>query len=225
MTTSKLSAFESGGTKGQLLPSFQELLPNLKTGDLILYGGDSPLCKRLKRITGSRWSHVAMIARLHQDERPLLWEATANSDLEDVLTGKIQPGVQLVDLENWIVHYAGETAIRRLQVDRTKEMESSLIAFFKEVHGRPYELSRLELLKANYDGLFGGNRQEDLSSLFCSELVAAAYQKVGLLAGKPPSNEYTPRDFSNERQPPLTLLRGAHLEDEVIVYGEPGTAG
>jgi hypothetical protein len=41
-----------------------------------------------------------------------------------------------------------------------------------------------------------GINKEDLSSLFCSELVAEAYQKMGLLTEQLPSNEYIPKDFS-----------------------------
>jgi hypothetical protein len=42
-----------------------------------------------------------------------------------------------------------------------------------EVSGRPYERDEIELLKSACDGKFGENK-EDLSSLFCSELVAEA---------------------------------------------------
>jgi hypothetical protein len=62
------------------------------------------------------------------------------------------------------------------------------------------------LLRAAFSGWFGASRGERLNSLFCSELVAEAYQAMGLLPESPPgrpSNEYTPRDFAR---------RGAKLE-------------
>jgi hypothetical protein len=82
---------------------------------------------------------------------------------------------------------------------------------------RPYEKDKLELIKAAYDGPLGHN-EEDLSSLFCSELVAEAYQKMGLLREPPkglPSNEYTPKDFSEKKG--LVLEKGASLSKEIPI--------
>lgn len=53
----------------------------------------------------------------------------------------------------------------------------------KELSRKPYERSQIELLKAAYEGIGGASSGEDLSSLFCSELVAEAQriaaQKIG----------------------------------------------
>ena len=40
---------------------------------------------------------------------------------------------------------------------------------------------------------------------------------MGLLPLQPPSNQYTPKDFSSDRPTPLPLLMGASLEPEVLV--------
>jgi len=59
---------------------------------------------------------------------------------------------------------------------------------------------------------------EDLSSVFCSELVAEAYQAMGLLDEYPdglPSNEYTPIDFSDQRR--LKLKSGYNLKSELEI--------
>ncbi len=74
----------------------------------------------------------------------------------------------------------------------------------------------MELVKAAYDGPFGRNT-EDLSSLFCSELVAEAYQRLGLLSEAKPANEYTPADFSEKKE--LQLLAGT-LGNEIIIKDE-----
>jgi hypothetical protein len=85
------------------------------------------------------------------------------------------------------------------------------------------------MLRANFDGPFSAVREENLSSFFCSELVAEAYRRMGLLPEHPPANEYTPRDFSSERLTPLPLLLGATLGPEVLVckcpQRGPGTGG
>lgn len=82
--------------------------------------------------------------------------------------------------------------------------------------GREYEQDQIELIKAAYDGPLGRN-SEDLTSLFCSELVAEAYQRLGLLSEEKPSNEYTPAEFSEKRQ--LKLLKGS-LGKEIFLISE-----
>lgn len=59
------------------------------------------------------------------------------------------------------------------------------------------------------------NRQ-DLSSFFCSELVAATYQRMGLLPPLPPSNEYMPVHFVPGQEHRVPLLRGAKLQDTMV---------
>lgn len=61
--------------------------------------------------------------------------------------------------------------------------------------------------------------KDDLSQVFCSELVAAAYQRMGLLESYPPAAGYSPKDFSSEQTNPpgVHLLRRARLSDEKYV--------
>lgn len=94
-------------------------------------------------------------------------------------------------------------------------MHNELIAFRTEVRGRPYEDNKIELIKSAYDGWLGEN-EEDLSSLFCSELVAEAYQRMGLLPDTVASNEFTPRDFSSSTKN-LPLQLDATLSKEHVL--------
>jgi hypothetical protein len=208
--------------KATLLPAFEELRPTLDVGDVLLFSGGGRFSNKIKRFLRSHWSHVALVAREKPGGPLYLWEATQDSDLPDVVSRTARPGVGLFDLETWILHYASETAIRPLHVERTAKMRADLLAFFREVHGRPYERRRLELLRASGKGPWGPNPQPNLSSLFCSELVAEAYQRMGLLPRRPPSNCYTPRDFSSERPQPLPLRLGATLGEEVVVCAAGG---
>lgn len=47
------------------------------------------------------------------------------------------------------------------------------------------------------------------------KLVAEAYQKMGLLNEEIPSNEYIPKDFSNEKH--LNLELGYQLQNEIAI--------
>lgn len=194
--------------------SYDSLRPRVDTGDLILFSGKGGLSAGIKWLTRSRWSHIGMALRLPEWDVVLIWESTLLNDIEDVELGGIRQGVQLSPLSHRITAYEGDVAIRHLEVARTPAMLASLNALRQEVKGRSYEKSHLQLLKSAYDGPFGDNK-DDLSSLFCSELIAEAYQRMGLLPGQPPPNEYTPKDFSEAHS--LPLLRG-RLGPELVVH-------
>jgi len=198
---------------------YTQIRNKLDTGDIVLFSGKGGISAGIKWFTTSKWSHVGMVVRLPDWNMVLLWESTTLSNVADVIDGKAKQGVQLVALSERLRTYGGEAAIRRLSVKRTTAMNNSLMRLRQEVKGRPYEKSKVELVKAAYDGWLGENT-ENLSSLFCSELVAEAYQRMGLLSNSKnalPSNEFTPKDFSAAAAPALKLLKNAKLGKEVSV--------
>jgi hypothetical protein len=182
----------------------------------VLFSGRSRMSEGIKWATFSEWSHVGMVVYMPPGSGPLadtvlLWESTTVDNLKDVLDGVTRCGVQLVLLSDRIQSYPGSVALRRLSVHRDPAMFDALAALRLKLRQRPFEESRLELMRAAFDGPFDlVPGSEDLTSLFCSELVAEAYQAMGLLAehgdGRA-SNEYTPQDFAGD----LPLLRGAVL--------------
>ena len=142
-----------------------------------------------------------MVLRLPGDERPLIWESLRVPVLPDVIDGTMKSGVQLLDLHERIQTCTEDIGIRTLNRPVTQDMYDALLKFREVVRNRPYEKRIVELIRAAWDGPFGQNK-EDLSSIFCSELVAEAYQAMGLLEcdkkGGTPSNEYTPKYFSED---------------------------
>lgn len=200
--------------KPVITPDYDRLRNKLDTGDIVLFAGKGAFSTGIKWFTDSVWSHVGMVVSL--DWGVFLWESTTLSDQIDLDTQLANKGVQLIVLSDRILKYDGEVAIRRLEVERSAGMVEALKALRLELRGKPYEKDTIELIKAAYDGPLGRNT-EDLSSIFCSELVAEAYQRMGLLAEDEPSNEYVPHDFSSERAPQLSLLLDAKLGKEVMV--------
>jgi CRP-like cAMP-binding protein len=67
----------------------------------------------------------------------------------------------------------------------------------------------------------------DLSRVFCSELVAAAYQDLGLLDVYPLANGYNPKDFSSEQTNPpgVHLLKGSRLGAEIMLRDQAESGG
>lgn len=185
--------------------TYAEIRPSLKTGDILLFSGKGMVSGLIRRLTNSKWSHVGMVVRVPEFDMVLSWESTALATVRDVETLQKHRGVQLVGLRDRLALYDGEVQVRQLAHPIGAESLAALGAFRSEVSGRPYEQSKIELLKSVWDG-WGGHNEEDLSSLFCSELVAEAYQRMGLLPGDPPSNEFVPADFKPGRMADQLLL-------------------
>jgi len=193
---------------------YSEIRETLRTGDIVLFSGKGGISAGIKWATLSRWSHVGMILKLVEYDFVTVWESTTLSDVADLESKMPRKGVQLVPLSARINRYDGDIAVRRLQgVEIGADDIRKLMQLRREIAGREYERDKIELIKAAYDGPFGRN-EEDLSSVFCSELVAEAYQRLGLLAEDKPSNEYVPADFSEKRG--LQLLKGS-LGPEILI--------
>jgi hypothetical protein len=179
----------------------------LKTGDIVLFSGKGGASAGIKWATFSRWSHVGMVVVLPEYDLVTVWESSTLATIADMDTRAPNKGVQLVPLSARLEQYDGEIAVRQLMnVEFAQDDIRALMRLRRELAGRRYEEDRIQLVRAAWDHAFGRNT-EDLSSLFCSELVAEAYQRLGLLGEDKPSNEYVPADFSDKRQ--LKLLRGA----------------
>lgn len=199
-----------------------ELAPELRTGDLLLFSGKSWTSEGIKRLTSSVWSHVGLVWRVEDGRHAgtlTVWESTTLADLPDLDTGLARPGVQRVDLRARLRQCFASgyrVGVRQLRPGPDPAMLAALDALRLEVMGRPYEASELELLLAVYEGALGAN-DPALDSLFCSELVAEAYLRMGLLDPAVPANEYTPRDFSSVRK--LRLALGRRLGNQVRITG------
>eukprot|EP01102_Stenamoeba_stenopodia_P014628 TRINITY_DN4881_c0_g4_i2.p1 TRINITY_DN4881_c0_g4~~TRINITY_DN4881_c0_g4_i2.p1 ORF type:complete len:684 (-),score=178.69 TRINITY_DN4881_c0_g4_i2:120-2171(-) len=164
----------------------------LKSGDILLFDKRTNLLSYgTKLLTRSRWDHVAMVIVLCNTLMVL--EATSTD------------GVQLYPLDEKLEAYrmVSNIGVRRLQGAPSKEMLKALLDFIYEVKGRPYEKNLLELFKAVYttpvDSGSTSKGPDDLSSLFCSELVAAAYQRMGLLSSGFKTNAFVPKDFATDK--------------------------
>ncbi|NQZ57958.1 MAG: hypothetical protein HRT88_10905 [Lentisphaeraceae bacterium] len=194
---------------------YDDLRDDLQTGDLVLFSGGTIMSRFIRFFGRSNWSHLGMVVVDKVYDQVLIYQATPVDKIEDFYSGAAKKGVQINALSDVIKKYDGGVAIRQLtNFERTDEVISSVTKFRKEMKDKPFEEDYLEFVKACYDGPFGDNDNEDLSALFCSELVAEAYQRMGILSDSIPSNEYTPKDFSSGGS--LDLLQGA-LSPEYII--------
>jgi hypothetical protein len=176
-----------------------KLRDSLDTGDILLYSGTGPFSRLIQAGTLSKWSHCAMVVRASDVDLLLVYQSTTIDKVKDWTDGELKNGVQINLLSESLKYYKGDVAVRRLvDFERTPEALARLNKLRQEFKNRPYEESKLELVKAAYDGAFGENTP-DVSSLFCSELVAECLKALsGSVFGTNNSNEYTPEDFAND---------------------------
>lgn len=201
--------------------TYSELRKVLDTGDLILFSGKGVVSYIVRWFCGSKWSHIGMVVRVSDGDMILLFESTTLSKTKDLLSGKLRRGVQLVSLSERLASYDGEVGVVFLTAARTQEMLKSLNDFRAEMRDKPYEKHFLSLVKSAYDGCLGDNK-EDLASVFCSELVAEAYQRMGILSNSIPSSEYTPADFDGNHK--LPFINSASLSPVEIIFGKGGVS-
>lgn len=205
--------------------AYEQIQPRLRTGDLILFHGMSARSKLVLNITRSDTSHAGMVYRPEPDLPPLLWHSDPQPVTLDVHRHRVQPGAQLNDLALALAKLGGpETGdtlyVRHLVVDRSSQFERSAQAAVRSMDGTPFP----SIIRIIEEWVLGHLHIEtSRQKMYCAEVLAATYQRMGLLPRRPPANGYTPKHFSDDR-PDLPLLKGARLGPMIRVVPPPTLA-
>lgn len=196
--------------------SLSEAADVTSTGDLWLFRGRKAADRAIRVFTNSPVNHVAMVVAL-DDLPPLLWHAELGQSMPDAWTGEPHRGAQLHRLEDavntWVHRYGQTPYFRQLDHEVTREMEDEVLRVVNEYDG--HRFPRTGALARHW--LFGRLRRGvPLEDIYCAELVALTYQRMGLLDAKRPVNWYDPGTFwSGDR---LELSAGASLGKEIAVH-------
>lgn len=200
--------------------AYEDLVPKLRTGDVFVFHGDSTISRVIERITGSRYSHAAMVIRLDPAKPPLLWEEGPDPIVEDPETHTRHGGAQLGLLDDALglmnqPKFGDTPFVRQLQIERTPELERLALQAVADLEGRPFP-TMLQMLE---DWLAGQVHVVTTDKkMYCAELVAATFMRMGLLPPDPPANFYDPKDFSIEYDR-VPWLKGAKLGAQYQVVG------
>lgn len=184
------------------------------SGDIWLFKGRKAADRAIRAATNSPVNHVAM-ALCIDDLPPLVWHAELGRSLPDVWTGEHQRGAQLhrlVDaVETWVHKYGQKAYFRQLTPTISADQENMALGVVAEYTGRRFP-SATALVRHWLRGRL--RRAVSLEDLYCAELVALTYQRMGLLDENRPPNWYDPgRFWSGDR----LQLRGATLGGEIEV--------
>lgn len=198
--------------------SLHEAAELASSGDVWLFRGRKLADRAIRLATNSPVNHVAMVLAL-DDLPPLLWHAELGRSLPDVWTGERQRGAQLHLLTDaattWVERYGQRAYFRQISPEVTREMEDAALAVVNEFSGRRFPTT-FSLAGHWVRGRL--RRQVSYEDIYCAELVAVTYQRMGLLGEERPTNWYDPgRFWSGDR---LELADGAALGPEVAVTVE-----
>lgn len=176
--------------------SYNEIRNELETGDMVFFSGNGLVSEAIKAATNCQWSHVGLVVRWDLMDLVLIWESTTLSNVLDISTGSPIRGVQAVPLSARTQSYDGYYGFRRMGIpSKFKAYETVLRNLRRQLNGKPYEKSLIQLLRSCYD-FDRLSKETDLSSVFCSELVAEYYQRLGVLPADEPSWSYSPADLA-----------------------------
>ncbi len=197
--------------------SLELAMDTAATGDIWLFRGSKINDRFVQLSTNSPVNHVAMAVAIG-DLPPLLWHTESSPSAVDVWTGERRPGVQLQRLEEavgvWSGRWGHRPYVRQLSPAVDRAAEDELLRVINEYNGRRFPSGR-GLARRWLLGRL--RRTADANEIFCAELIATTYQRMGLLEHTRPPNWYDPgRFWSGDR---IVLGSGFALgaETEVVI--------
>ncbi|TYB42752.1 hypothetical protein [Actinomadura chibensis] len=192
-----------------------------RTGDVWLFRGRTVADRAIQLSTNSPVNHVGM-ALVVDDLPPLMWHAELGRSLPDLWSGGRHRGAQLHDLRDavlvWGNRYGQRAWLRQLDPPPTREMEDAALRAVARLDGTPFpSTSRLATrwVRGRVPIRRPAEREQDLETAFCAEIVAVTYQAMGLLKKGRRPNWFDPGRFWSGDD--LELEAGAALGGEIAV--------
>jgi len=137
-------------------------------------------------VTRSRYDHVALILRF-PDGRLAIFESLRETGVTIVEWDRFM-NKKWHDLYSSIVY-------RKLHCEKAPEFTQIFDDFIKQSLGKPFKINAMKLFRNKNDEdsapVIKSNK-----SYFCSELVATAYKRLGLLDPEKAASKYWPGEFS-----------------------------
>ncbi len=188
---------------------YNDIAPQLKTGDILLFGGTTWISNLIDWVTKSRYSHVGMVYRSPG--------ATGLDGLYIWQSFEPQGGVILEPLEPFLAYYpkseAGATSfVRQLSQPLNQAQLDALDAYIPKVKGTPFPSIPLWLV--NYWMATHGMQVSE-ATMYCSELVAQSFMQMGLIAPSPIAATYVPGSFEADK--PNPFLQGLTMGPEIEI--------
>lgn len=204
--------------------TYEALAPTLKTGDIVLFHGNSQFQDIIDVLTGSPFNHMAMVvlAKDLDNTEPMapimLWESTPYTITEDQKLHRGKAGPTLVDLKTRINQEIerdmfSKFVFRQLAHPLDKTNLTELQAAIKAAYPDKFPTDWWFFIKGIIGRIFG--KEVPQATYFCSELIAYTYQKMNLISTVHPPDYFWPKDFSTAGK--LRLEQNQSLGDNLIL--------
>ncbi len=182
----------------------QDVLNDLKTGDLLLFNDNSPglfgwFTKLIKWGSHSNYSHIAMVLKdpTFLDEKLeglYIWESSweKNPDPQD---NKHKLGVQITPIQEVLDAYTdGHVYVRKINTwEFNPFSDYNLKKIHDVVYKKPYDICPVDWVEAF---LKKDLNPQKTSRFFCSALVGYIYTKCDILIAETDWSILAPNDFS-----------------------------
>lgn len=187
------------------------------SGDILLLSGRAGMSRMVEFFCSAEFSHIGIIYRQNLESEPMVFESVRHGD--DTTDAMRAAGVRMVPLRSILSTFKGHAvAIRTLCFSKDMEpyrmhlrqhINKTLTSVHNELRNRKYKERYIDFFTSRFK-LFGVVN-DDMSTVFCSELVAYCYMKIGVIQSclrTPcicPSSvshtipcDYLPDDFSSQ---------------------------
>ena len=163
----------------------------IKTGDILLFSGNTPTGFLLRTFVSSEWNHSGIAVRfvtvpddLNPGEYKKVVSLTEDGDLYilETNTGNRKDDIYGYDIvgagfseSNWVFNKYNRIAVRRLHdVFRTSDLAKSTIDFSTKYRGHKFPSSSLPFISV-WLGIPLVDKDITTNEMFCSELMAHYY--------------------------------------------------
>ncbi|MGE5657793.1 MAG: hypothetical protein ACM37W_14400 [Actinomycetota bacterium] len=196
------------------LSLYEQYRPQMKTGDIIAFSGNGSFSKLIKSVTKSRYSHLGMVLDVDMGggfgRSVLLIESTLLTNSPNYDDRPAIRGVQIQWLSKRLQMYSGLAWWVALKQPLPEENLIQMQSWLRQTYNKktPYDCTQIMGAALDFFDRYNQENCEDLSTLFCSELVTKALQIGGAVDCKLNPSEQTPEDVINFQclmQPPIQI--------------------
>ena len=176
---------------------YENIREKMKFGDVISFSGKGDISNIIKWKTNSDISHVGMVLDteiIKGQKRIVLIESTSLVNIPDLRTKELIKGVQQHHLSQRLDSYQGQAYYHELMTPLTDGQKAAMLSWLFDRHAckTPYDTAQAIGSSLDLFDKMGFENAPDYSSLFCSEMVAKAFEIAGIWEGNP--SEQTPAD-------------------------------
>jgi|TARA_R110000851_G_scaffold80181_1_gene176622 hypothetical protein len=176
------------------MKNYYSIYDDLKTGDLIFFSGKGFVARVIRFFSGCEYSHVGMVLVLKiKNKRELaILESNGKSFIVDYHTGQFKSGVSIVNLTTKLHSYNGKMGIKQLSKPMHETHKSKMESLICHLRHLGYTMTLYGLLSS----VFKLKPDEEVKSLFCSQLIVIILKRIGLIKTDIPPEWYTPCELS-----------------------------